>query len=118
MIQINPQQIIDNMNKCLISMQQGNTQYKTLGLKKAKAEYDYRIVLQKETARLKLQGTKVTIISDLSRGNEEVARLRLERDIADVNYETCRNSLRYCEKELEILRSQLAWLKSELNKTF
>lgn len=115
---MNPQQIINKMNECLRAMQQGNVQYKTLGLKKSKAEHDYRIALQKETARLKLEGTKVTIISDLSRGNEEVARLRLERDVADVNYETCRNSLRYCEKELEILRSQLAWLKSELNKTF
>lgn len=83
------------MNKCLRAMQQGNMQYKTLGLKKTAAEEKYRVALQKE-----------------------IARLRLERDVADVNYETCRNSLRYCEKELEILRSQLAWLKSELNKTF
>ena len=118
MITINPQQIIDNMNKCLRAMQQGNMQYKTLGLKKTAAEEKYRVALQKEIARLKLEGYKVTIIPDLARGNKEVARLRLERDVADVNYETCRNSLRYCEKELEILRSQLAWIKSELNKTF
>lgn len=38
MITINPQQIIDNMNKCLRAMQQGNMQYKTLGLKKTAAE--------------------------------------------------------------------------------
>ena len=118
MIAINPQEIIDSMNKCLRAMQQGNVQYKTLGLKKMKAEHDYRIALQKEIARLKIEGTKVTLIPDLARGNEEVARLRLERDTADVSYETCRNSLRYYEKELETLRSQLAWLKSELNKTF
>ena len=115
---MNPQKIIDSMNKCLRAMQQGNIQYKTLGLKKAQAEQNYRVALQKEMARLKLEGTKVTIIPDLARGNEEVARLRLERDTTDIAYETCRNSLRYCERELEILRSQLAWLKSELNKTF
>ena len=115
---MNPQEIIDKMNKCLKAMQQGNVQYKTLGLKKAQSEQNYRVALQKEMARLKLEGTKVTIIPDLARGNEEVARLRLERDTTDIAYETCRNSLRYCERELEILRSQLAWLKSELNKTF
>lgn len=115
---MNPQGIIDRMNECLKAMQQGNVQYKTLGLKKAQAEQNYRVALQKEMARLKLEGTKVTIIPDLARGNEEVARLRLERDTTDIAYETCRNSLRYCERELEILRSQLAWLKSELNKTF
>ena len=115
---MNPQGIIDRMNECLKVMQQGNIQYKTLGLKKAQAEQNYRIALQKEIARLKLEGTKVTIILDLARGNEEVARLRLERDTTDIAYETCKNSLRYNERELEILRSQLAWLKSELNKTF
>ena len=63
------------MNKCLRAMQQGNVQYKTLGLKKMKAEHDYRIALQKEIARLKIEGAKVTLIPDLARGNEEVARL-------------------------------------------
>lgn len=53
----------------------------------------------------------------MARGNEEVARLRLERDIADVNYTVCRDSLRYNEKELDILRSQLAWLKVEFKNS-
>lgn len=94
---MNPQQIINKMNQCLIKMQKGNVEYRSLGLKKAVAEEKYRVALQKEMAR----------------GNEEVARLRLERDIADVNYTVCRDSIRYNEKELEILRSQLAWLKVE-----
>ena len=115
---MNPQGIIDRMNECLKAMQQGNVQYKTLGLKKAQAEQKYRVALQQEMAKLKVEGTKVTIIPDLARGNEEVARLRLERDTTDIAYETCRNSLRYCERELEILRSQLGWIKAELNKSF
>jgi len=110
---MNPQQIISKMNQCLMAMQKGNIQYKSLGLKKAAAEEKYRVALQKEMARLKLEGYRVTIIPDMARGNEEVARLRLERDIADVNYTVCRDSLRYNEKELDILRSQLAWAKVE-----
>ena len=110
---MNPQQIINKMNQCLIKMQKGNVEYRSLGLKKAVAEEKYRVALQKEMARLKLEGYRVTIIPDMARGNEEVARLRLERDIADVNYTVCRDSIRYNEKELEILRSQLAWLKVE-----
>ncbi len=53
----------------------------------------------------------------MARGNEEVARLRLERDIAEVNYTVCRDSLRYNERELDILRSQLAWLKVEFKNS-
>ena len=94
---MNPQQIINKMNQCLMAMQKGNIEYKSLGLKKAAAEEKYRVAL----------------IPDMARGNEEVARLRLERDIADVNYTVCRDSLRYNEKELDILRSQLAWAKVE-----
>lgn len=110
---MNPQQLINKMNQCLLAIQKGNIESKTLGLKKAKTEEQYRVALQKEMARLKLEGYKVTIIPDLARGNEEVAKLRLERDIADINYTVCRDSLRYNEKELDILRSQLAWAKVE-----
>ena len=113
---MNPQQIINKMNQCLMAMQKGNIEYKSLGLKKAAAE-ENRVALQKEMARLKLEGYRVTIIPDMARGNEEVARLRLERDIADVNYTVCRDSLRYNEKELDILRSQLAWLKVEFKNS-
>lgn len=114
---MNPQQIINKMNQCLMAMQKGNIEYKSLGLKKASAEEKYRVALQKEMARLKLEGYRVTIIPDMARGNEEVAHLRLERDIADVNYTVCRDSLRYNEKELDILRSQLAWLKVEFKNS-
>ncbi|WP_332856756.1 hypothetical protein [Clostridium paraputrificum] len=114
---MNPQQIINKMNECLMAMQKGNIQYKSLGLKKAVAEEKYRVALQKEMARLKLEGYRVTIIPDMARGNEEVARLRLERDIAEVNYTVCRDSLRYNERELDILRSQLAWLKVEFKNS-
>lgn len=43
------------MNKCLRAMQQGNMQYKTLGLKKTAAEEKYRVALQKRNSKTKVR---------------------------------------------------------------
>lgn len=111
------QQIISNMDRCLMAMQKGNVEYKSLGLKKALAEKNYRIALRKEIIKLRAEGNKVTLIYDMARGNEEVAKLRLERDITEINYTVCRDSLIYYGKELEILRSQLSWAKVEFKNS-
>lgn len=118
MIIINPQEIIEKLNTCIIAIQKGNAELKSLGLKKAKAEREYRVALQKEMLRLKTEGYKVTIIPDMARGNETVANLRLNRDIVESTYYCCRDGIKYLETEIDILRSQLAWMKAELNKTF
>ena len=38
--------------------------------------------------RLRAEGVPVTIISDLCRGNEKIADLKLKRDIAETLYES------------------------------
>lgn len=49
----------------------------------AKAEQDYRVALAKEITRLHSQeGVAWSSTADLARGDEAVARLKLERDIA------------------------------------
>lgn len=109
-----PGEIVEKLNTCVIAMQKGNMELKSLGLKKAKAEREYRIALQKEMLRLKTEGYKVTIIPDMARGKEEVANLRLNRDVAESTYYCCRDGIKYLETEIDILRSQLAWLKAEM----
>ncbi|HZK00964.1 MAG TPA: hypothetical protein VFC79_13185, partial [Tissierellaceae bacterium] len=61
---------------------------KERGNNKAKAERDYRVALAKKMLELREKGTAVTIISDLCRGDEEIARLKMERDIADTLYDS------------------------------
>jgi hypothetical protein len=49
----------------------------------------------------------VTIISDICRGNKAIAKLKLERDIANTLYETVFEKIRISKMELNILDNQL-----------
>ena len=40
---MNPQEIFDKLNSCILALQQGNIVQKQLGLKKAEAEKNYRV---------------------------------------------------------------------------
>ena len=73
------------------------------GIEKAKTEADYRIALAKKILGERAQGTPVTIMSDICRGDENIARLRLERDIAETMYESCLQSIYACKVEMNIV---------------
>lgn len=114
---MNPQAIIDKLNNCIIALGKGNIQYKTLSLEKNKAEKEYRIALAKKMLRLRIEGYPVSLINDLSRGDEDVAQLRLKRDISNSSFYACKNSIDALKAEIEIYRSLLAWLKEELRNS-
>lgn len=110
---MNPNELIDKLNICVAALTKGNIQLKTLGLKKAESERVYRVALAKKIFNLKMNKVQVSLIRDLSRGDEEISRLRLERDIADNDYYVCKSSMENLKVEIDVLRSKLAWLKLE-----
>lgn len=110
---MNPNELMDKLDMCIAALTKGNIQLKTLGLKKAESERVYRIALAKKIFSLKMDKIQVSLIRDLSRGDEEISRLRLERDIADNDYYVCKSSMENLKVEIEVLRSKLAWLKLE-----
>lgn len=110
----NPQQIINQLNSCIRSLTLGNTNLKTLGLNKAQTEKDYRVKKAQEILKLKSEKYPVTLIMELVKGNEEVAELRLQRDIAQSSYFVALDAINNLRSEIEILRSKLAWEKAEL----
>ncbi|MGL4108347.1 hypothetical protein [Clostridium sp. LP20] len=114
---MNPQQILEQLNRCIQALGRGNVQLKTLGLEKAKTEKEYRVRQAQEILKLKAEGNKVTIIQDLAKGNEEVAELRLKRDIAESAYYTCISAIDNLRLEIDVLRSKLTWLRTELGNS-
>jgi hypothetical protein len=110
----NPQQIINQLDSCIKSLTLGNTNLKTLGLKKAQTEKDYRVKKAQEILILKSEKYPVTLIMELVKGNESVAELRLQRDIAQSSYFVALDAINNLRSEIEILRSKLAWEKAEL----
>ena len=73
----------------------------------AQAEHDYRVAMRKKILEERSSGTPVTIISDLCRGDEEIAKLRLERDIALTVYESAKEAIQTFKLQIRILDAQL-----------
>lgn len=78
------------------------------GAKLAEAERDYKITLRTEALRLRAGDMPVTLINSTIYGVEEVAELRLKRDIAQANYDANKEHINICKLKLRILEAQLS----------
>lgn len=114
---MNPQELFERLEQCLSALSKGNIQLKQLALKKDNTERDYKIALRKEMLKLQLEGYKATLINDLARGEETVAKLRLERDIAKDSYFVCLNAIENIRLEIECIRSRITWERVELKNS-
>lgn len=109
---------MNRIQACQQALTAGNTELKTLGIKKANAERIYRTELRKEILILRqVDKQPATLINDLAKGKEEIAKFRFERDIAETNYNVCIESMRNLRLELESYRSFLTWERVELKNT-
>lgn len=72
---------------------------------KAKAERDYKVALRQEILKLKSEGYAATLINDLAKGEETIAQLRLERDIAKEVYMSGLESMKQTRTEASLLQT-------------
>lgn len=89
-------------------------QFGSRGRTYAQAEHDYRVALSKRILEHRADGMPVTIISDVCRGEPDIARLRLERDIAETVYNSAREAIQSYKLQIRILDAQLEreWSRS------
>lgn len=73
----------------------------------AKAEHDYKVALSKKILVERDNGLPVTIISDVCRGNREIAKLRFERDVAEVSYKAAMEAINAYKLQIRILEGQI-----------
>lgn len=73
----------------------------------AQAEHDYKVALAKRILLERDKGTPVTIISDVCRGDPTIAKLRLERDIAEVVYDSAKEAINGYKLQIRILDAQI-----------
>ncbi|WP_294172672.1 hypothetical protein [uncultured Clostridium sp.] len=79
------------------------------GYAKAMAERDYRKALARKEIELRGKGNNypANLVYDIARGQE--SELRYKRDIAEIEYEVCRDRLRNERSSIEALRSLIAF---------
>lgn len=73
----------------------------------AQAEREYKVALAKRIMQEREKGTPVTIISDVCRGDSEIARLRFERDCAEVVYKSAMEAIQSIKLQIRILDAQI-----------
>lgn len=100
------QDLIQEMNEIRQQLNAAIHILKERGTTKAQAEHDYRIALAQEILTQRDAGQPVTIINDICRGDKAIAKLKLNRDIADVLYDTAYEKIRTLKMELSILDNQ------------
>ena len=83
------------------------TQFGIRGRTFAQAEHEYRVALSKRILEHRAEGMPVTIISDVCRGEPEIAKLRLERDIAETVYKSALEAIQSYKLQIRILDAQV-----------
>jgi len=73
----------------------------------AQAERDYKVALAEKIIREREKGTPVTIISDICKGDTEIARLRFERDCAEVVYKSAMEAIQSIKLQIRIIDAQI-----------
>lgn len=73
----------------------------------ADAEQKYRVELAKKIAVERDKGIPVTIISDVCRGDAEIARLKFERDVAEVVYKSALEACNVYKLQIRVLEGQI-----------
>lgn len=82
-------------------------QLRNRGRAYAQAEHDYRVALAKKILTERENQVPVTIMSDVCRGAPEIARLKLERDIAETVYKSAMEACNVYKLQVKILENQI-----------
>lgn len=90
----------------LTMMQRAVNELKARGRTRAETEYKFRMALSKRLTELRAEGNPVTHLADIARGEPEIAKLRLERDIAESLYESCLEAINVYKIKIRVLENQ------------
>ena len=84
------------------------TEMKKRSIELAKTEYHYKMALSKRLTELRAEGQAVTHLADIARGEPEIAKLRLERDIAKGLYDSSQEAINMYKIKIRVLENQYA----------
>ena len=73
----------NNIDETMKKAEKTLIEYKRLNADYAKKEYLYRTELSKRLLQRKTEGYAVTNLSDIVRGEKDIAKLKFDRDIAE-----------------------------------
>jgi len=111
---LTPQEIMDGMANKNRLLTAKNQEYIELTEKYANAKQKYNMAYATEVTKHRIEGTPITVIKDLVKGDKFVAEIGYEMDIAEGVLKACKESMADIRAALDSYRSLLAWLKAEM----
>ncbi len=82
-------------------------QFGKRGRDNAGAEEKYRIALAQKILIERDKGTPATVISDICRGDKNIARLKFERDCAEVTYKAAQEAINIYKLQIRVLQDTI-----------
>ena len=76
-------------------------------MRRAGENFAYKIAINQEFLKLRVDGTPVTMIAQIVKGQPEVAPKMLERDIAETLYKTAQENIQAIKLQMRILENQI-----------
>lgn len=113
--ELTPGELLNDIGRMSNELTKKNMELSKLALRKDSTETIYRQELSKELLRLRVEKIPVAIINDIAKGNPKISKLRYERSLAKSNYFICISAIENLRLQIETKRSQLTWLRAELN---
>lgn len=98
-------------NELMLEKSKLSSALKTLrqnGTALAQAEHDYKVELSKKVLQMRDDGMPATLINLVIYGEKDIARLRLNRDIAQTTYEANQEAINICKLKMRLIESQIA----------
>lgn len=112
-----PNQLIDVIGQKNRELTKANDEYIGLANKKADAERKFNVALAKRTLQLRAAGIPATLIPSLAKGDEAVAAMKFEADVADEILKAQKMKCSELASAIDSARSLLTWMREELARS-
>lgn len=97
----------EEIEQAMIDLETCVSEYKKYNKDYAMKEKKYRILLSQRLTALRAAGEKVTHLADIARGQEDIAQLRFDRDIAEGLKKSAEEGINYYKIKIRVLEGQL-----------
>lgn len=86
---------------------EAQSSFKAAGVALAEAEHAYRVAKAVKIFELRDEGQPATIIGDLVNGDSYIAELRMERDVAEVEFKAVQSNINTLKLELRLINDEI-----------
>ena len=97
----------EEIEKAMRDLEKCVSEYKKYNKDYAVKERKYRVLLSQRLTQLRAAGEKVTHLADIARGQEDIAELRFDRDIAEGLKKSAEEGINYYKIKIRVLEGQL-----------